>query len=90
MRLFLCHDYLSPGRSEYCWETTVATQRRDNVHLRDGVTEAEFVALRRARDAQLVAPKLLLPSVQVNIRGGRLPTPENNGVSYVKIPLNVL
>ena len=89
-RLFLCHDYLPPGRSEYCWESTVAAQRRGNVHMHDGVSEAEFVALRRARDAQLPKPKLLLPAVQVNIRGGRLPTPESNGISYIKIPLNVL
>ncbi|MFT3930364.1 MAG: MBL fold metallo-hydrolase [Spongiibacteraceae bacterium] len=89
-RLFLCHDYLPSGRSEYHWQATVAAQRRDNVHIHDGVGEAEFVAMRRARDAQLAVPKLLLPSVQINIRGGRFPTPENNGVSYVKIPLNQL
>lgn len=89
-RLFLCHDYLPDGRAEYCWETTVSAQRRDNVHIHDGVTEAEFVAMRQARDKQLPKPKLLLPAVQVNIRGGRFPVPENNGVSYVKIPLNRL
>lgn len=89
-RLFLCHDYLPAGRSEYRWEVTVADQRRSNVHIHDGVEEFEFVALRKARDAQLPVPKLLLPSVQVNIRGGKLPTPENNGVSYLKIPLNKL
>lgn len=89
-RLFLCHDYLPTGRSEYCWETTVAAQRRDNVQVHDGISEAEFVALRESRDTQLPKPKLLLPAVQVNIRGGRLPTSESNGVSYVKIPLNVL
>lgn len=89
-RLFMCHDYLPAGRSEYCWETTVAAQRRDNVHIHDGVMEAEFVALRRARDTQLSTPRLLLPSVQVNIRGGRLPSPESNGIGYLKIPLNQL
>lgn len=89
-RLFLCHDYLPPGRSEYCWQSSVLEQKHSNVHVHDGITEAEFVALRNARDAQLPKPKLLLPSVQVNIRAGRLPKPENNGVSYVKIPLNVL
>lgn len=89
-RMFLCHDYLPPSRSEYRWETTVAVQRRENIHIHDGISEAEFVALRNARDAQLAKPKLLLPSVQVNIRGGRLPTAENNGISYLKIPLNVL
>ncbi len=89
-RLFLCHDYLPAERRDYRWETTVAAQRRDNIHIRDGVGEAEFVALRRARDAQLAKPKLLLPAVQINIRGGRLPPAENNGTHYVKIPLNVL
>jgi len=89
-RLFLCHDYLPPGRREYCWESTVLAQRRDNVHMHDGVSEAEFVALRQTRDAQLPKPKLLLPAVQVNIRGGRFPAPESNGVSYIKIPLDLL
>ncbi len=89
-RLFLCHDYLPPGRSEYCWLTSVADQKRHNVHAHDGVSEAEFVALRQARDAELPKPKLLLPSVQVNIRGGHFPAPESNGVSYLKIPLDVL
>lgn len=89
-RLFLCHDYLPAGRNEYRWEVTVADQRHSNVHIHDGVEEFEFVALRKTRDAQLPVPKLLLPSVQVNIRGGKLPTPENNGVSYLKIPLNKL
>ncbi|HET8710159.1 MAG TPA: MBL fold metallo-hydrolase [Spongiibacteraceae bacterium] len=89
-RMFLCHDYLPEGRSEYHWETTVAAQRRDNIHIHDGVGEEAFVALRNARDAQLAKPKLLLPSVQVNIRGGHMPAPESNGISYLKIPLNVL
>lgn len=89
-RMFLCHDYLPPSRSEYCWQTSVAEQNRSNVHVHSGVSEAEFVALRNSRDAQLPKPRLLLPSVQVNIRGGRLPVPESNGISYMKIPLNML
>ncbi len=87
-RLFMCHDYKAPGRSEYRWETSVAEQRRANVHVREGVSEADFVAMRRARDATLAMPKLLLPSVQVNMRGGALPAPEDNGVRYLKLPLD--
>ncbi|WP_379548885.1 MBL fold metallo-hydrolase [Qipengyuania sp. DSG2-2] len=89
-RLFLCHDYKAPGRDDYAWETTVEQQRASNVHVRDGVTEEEFVALRTSRDATLSMPGLILPSVQVNIRGGRLPEPEDNGVSYIKIPVNAV
>jgi glyoxylase-like metal-dependent hydrolase (beta-lactamase superfamily II) len=86
-RLFMCHDYKAPGRDHYAWETTVAEQRRHNVHVHDGVLEDEFVAMRQQRDATLAAPTLLLPSIQVNIRAGRLPRPESNGVGYLKIPL---
>jgi len=89
-RVFLCHDYKAPGRDQYAWETTIGVQRRENVHIRDGVTEAEFVALREARDQALDVPRLLLPSVQVNMRGGRLPEPEANGVRYLKIPLDAV
>jgi glyoxylase-like metal-dependent hydrolase (beta-lactamase superfamily II) len=89
-RLFMCHDYKAPGRNTYAWETTVAAERERNVHVRDGVTEDEFVARRTERDRTLAMPVLILPSVQVNIRAGRLPTPEANGVSYMKIPLNAL
>lgn len=85
-RLFMCHDYKAPGRDEYRWETTVADERR-NVHLAACVTEDEFVKMREARDATLATPKLLLPSVQVNIRAGRLPPAEENGVSYLRIPV---
>ena len=85
-RLFMCHDYKAPGRDEYRWETTVEEERR-NVHLAACVTEDEFVAMREARDATLSTPKLLLPSIQVNIRGGRLPPAEENGVSYLRIPV---
>jgi glyoxylase-like metal-dependent hydrolase (beta-lactamase superfamily II) len=89
-RLFMCHDYKAPGRNTYAWETTVAAERERNVHVRDGVSEDEFVARRTERDRTLAMPVLILPSVQVNIRAGRLPTPEANGVSYMKIPLNAL
>jgi len=87
-RLFLCHDYKAPGRDEYAWETTVGQQRRENVHVKDGVSEDEFVEMRTSRDATLAMPNLIMPSVQVNIRGGRFPEPEDNGVSYIKIPVN--
>ncbi|HVY16266.1 MAG TPA: MBL fold metallo-hydrolase [Rhodopila sp.] len=89
-RLFLCHDYKAPGRDAYAWETTVAAERQDNVHVHDGVPEAEFVRMRTARDATLGMPKLILPSVQVNMRAGEFPPPEDNGQRYLKIPLNQL
>ncbi len=89
-RLFLCHDYKAPGRDEFLWETTVAAERDCNVHVHDGVTEDEFVAMRKARDAQLGMPRLILPSIQVNMRAGELPPPEENGQRYLKIPLNML
>lgn len=88
-RLFLCHDYKAPGRDNYVWETTVAEQRQHNVHVRDGVSEAEFVTMRTQRDATLSAPTLLLPSIQVNIRAGHLPQEESNGTRYLKIPLQM-
>ena len=87
-RLFLCHDYKAPGRDTYAWETTVAEQRRSNVHLHDGISEDDFVAMRKARDATLDMPRLILPSIQVNMRGGHFPEPEENGVSDLKLPLN--
>jgi glyoxylase-like metal-dependent hydrolase (beta-lactamase superfamily II) len=89
-RLFICHDYKAPGRDSYAWETTVAEERDRNVHLRDGVSEDEFVAMREKRDATLPAPLLLLPSIQVNIRGGNLPPEEINGVRYLKIPVTMV
>jgi glyoxylase-like metal-dependent hydrolase (beta-lactamase superfamily II) len=89
-RLFLCHDYKAPGRDDYAWETTVGQQSEGNVHVKDGVTEDEFVKMRTTRDATLAMPNLIMPSVQVNIRGGRLPDPEDNGVSYIKIPVNAV
>ena len=86
-RLFMCHDYKAPGRETYAWETNVAEQRDKNVHVKDGVTEDEFVAMRTARDAKLSAPRLLLPSIQVNIRAGNFPPAEANGVRYLTIPV---
>ena len=87
-RLFLCHDYKAPKRDRYAWETTVADERRDNIHVRDGISEQAFVALRKERDATLAVPRLLFPSVQVNVRAGALPPAEANGTAYLKIPLN--
>lgn len=88
-RLFMCHDYKAPGRDHYAWETTVAEQREKNVHVREGVTEETFVAMRMARDATLSAPRLLLPSIQVNIRAGKFPPAEINGVRYLTIPVTL-
>jgi len=88
-RLHLCHDYPPEGRGPV-WVTTVAQERADNIHVHDGVTEAEFVSLRTARDKTLAMPVLILPAVQVNVRAGHLPPPEDNGVRYLKIPLNAL
>ena len=88
-RLFICHDYPPPNR-EPRWETTVAEQRASNIHVHDGVSEDEFVAMRTARDRTLTMPTLLLPSVQVNVRAGQMPPPEDNGISYLKIPLNLI
>ncbi|BAK78633.1 beta-lactamase domain protein [Pseudogulbenkiania sp. NH8B] len=88
-RLFMCHDYPPEGRAPR-WETTVAEQRAHNIHLHDGIGEADFVAMREARDATLEMPLLILPSVQVNIRAGQLPPAESDGYAYLKIPLNRL
>ncbi len=89
-RLFMCHDYKAPGRDVYAWESTVGAQHDSNVHVHDGVSEDEFVAMRTKRDATLDLPELIMPSVQVNIRGGHMPEPESNGVSYIKIPVNAV
>ena len=86
-RVFVCHDY-GPGGREVACETSIGAQKRGNIHVRDGIGEAEFVAVRSARDATLAMPALLLPSVQVNIRAGALPEPEDNGVRYMKLPIN--
>ena len=89
-RLFMCHDYKAPGRDEYRWETTVAAEKAGNIHVHDGIAEADFVAMRRARDATLSMPRLILPSVQVNMRAGHMPPPEANGVRYLKIPVDAI
>ncbi|KZC17835.1 MBL fold metallo-hydrolase [Rhodanobacter sp. FW510-R12] len=89
-RVFLCHDYKPAGRDVFVHETTVGDERRDNIHVRDGIDEDAFVRLREARDATLQVPALLLPAVQVNMRAGRPPPPEDNGVRYLKIPLDAL
>jgi len=86
-RVFVCHDY-GPGGRDIACETSIGAQKRENIHVRDGVGEAEFVAVRTARDATLAMPALLLPSVQVNLRAGALPEPDDNGIRYLKLPLN--
>jgi glyoxylase-like metal-dependent hydrolase (beta-lactamase superfamily II) len=88
-RMFVCHDYAPKGR-EAKWETTVAEQRAANIHVHDGISEDAFVAMRKARDATLEVPTLILPSIQVNVRAGRLPPADENGISYLRIPLNAL
>ena len=88
-RLFMCHDYKAPGRDQYAWQTTVGEERAKNVHVHEGVSEDEFVKLRAARDATLAAPLLLLPSIQVNIRAGKFPPAESDGVHYLKIPVKL-
>ena len=88
-RLWMCQDYKAPGRDHFAWESTVLEQRAHNPHVKDGTTEAGFVAFRTARDATLAAPTLLLPSIQVNIRAGRFPEAEANGVRYLKVPVTV-
>jgi glyoxylase-like metal-dependent hydrolase (beta-lactamase superfamily II) len=87
---FLCHDYKAPGRDDFAWETTILAERTANVHIHEGVDEDQFVAMRTTRDATLSMPKLILPALQVNIRAGHLPPPEENGVRYLKLPLDLL
>lgn len=89
-RLFMCHDYLPKGRTTYVWETTVAAEREGNIHAHDGITEDEFVQMREARDATLDMPRLILPAVQVNMRAGHMPPADDNGVTYLKIPVNAV
>lgn len=89
-RLFLCHDYKAPGRDHYAWETTVGDERARNIHVREGVEEEAFVTMREARDRTLGMPRLILPSIQVNMRAGRLPEPESNGTRYLKLPIDAL
>ena len=89
-RVFLCHDYKAPGRDAFVWETTIGAQRAHNIHAHDGIEEDEFVAMRSARDETLGLPKLILPSIQINMRAGHLPEPEDNGTRYLKLPINSL
>ena len=89
-RVFLNHDYLPEGRESYVWETTIGEQKRWNIHVHEGISEDEFVAMRTKRDATLAMPKLIIPSVQVNMRAGELPPPESNGVRYIKVPVDTL
>jgi len=89
-RLFMCHDYKAPGRDVYAWETSVAEQRADNIHINDTVSRDDFVAMREGRDSQLGMPKLILPSLQVNLRAGQLPEPEDNNIRYLKLPLDAV
>ncbi|WP_180013714.1 MBL fold metallo-hydrolase [Acinetobacter sp. YH16031] len=87
-RVFLCHDYLPESRHEYQCETTIQQQKQQNIHIREGISKSEFVQMRQQRDAGLSMPKLILPAIQINMNGGQFPMPENNGVSYLKLPLN--
>lgn len=89
-RVFLCHDYKAPNRDHYVWETSIGAERTGNVHVHEGVDEDAFVAMRTERDATLEMPRLILPSIQVNMRAGHLPEPESNGTRYLKLPLNLL
>ena len=89
-RLFMCHDYKAPGRDEFAWETSVAEQKANNIHINEKVSRDEFVEMREGRDSQLGMPKLILPSLQVNLRAGELPDPEDNDVRYLKIPLDAV
>ncbi|MBJ7555435.1 MBL fold metallo-hydrolase [Marinomonas spartinae] len=88
-RLFLCHDYKAPNRHEYVWETSVAEQKSYNLHIHSGITEEEFCTMRQQKDATLNMPKLIWPSVQVNMRAGNMPPQESNGIGYLKIPINL-
>lgn len=89
-RMFLCHDYKAPGRDEYLWQTTIGEQKRANIHVKVGTSRDEFIKMRTERDATLAMPKLILPSVQINMRAGDMPPPEDNGVRYMKVPINAL
>jgi len=89
-RLFMCHDYKAPGRDDFAWETTVAMQRDNNIHINKNVSEGEFVEMRQGRDENLGMPRLILPAIQVNVRAGRLPDPEENDIRYLKIPLDAI
>ncbi|MFN2258729.1 MAG: hypothetical protein ABR601_02690, partial [Parasphingopyxis sp.] len=87
-RIFVCHDYLPEGREQFAWETTVAAEKAANVHAREGISEADFVAMREKRDATLSAPTLILPALQVNVRGGSLPPASDGGHVFLRLPIN--
>lgn len=89
-RMFLCHDYKAPGRDKFVWETTVEDQKKFNIHLHTGIKKEDFIELRKERDAESTMPKLILPSVQVNMRAGEMPPAESNGQRYLKIPINAI
>ena len=89
-RAFMCHDYKAPGRDEFAWESTISEQKEKNIHVNKSINEHEFIEMRTARDATLSMPKLLLPSVQVNMRAGNFPEPEANGKQYLKVPINTV
>jgi glyoxylase-like metal-dependent hydrolase (beta-lactamase superfamily II) len=87
-RIFVGHDYKAPGRDEYAWETTIGAQKALNIHVGTGKSKEDFIAMRNARDATLAMPRLIIPSLQVNMRAGQMPEPEDNGLSYLKVPVN--
>lgn len=89
-RMFLCHDYKAPGRETFVWETTVVAQKSANIHVGNGIDRDAFIEMRTTRDATLDMPRLILPSVQINMRAGEMPPPEDNGTSYMKVPINAL
>ena len=89
-RVFVCHDYKAPGRETFAWESTVGDQKRRNVHIGEGRSLDEFVALRQARDASLPMPRLIIPSLQINMRAGHMPDADSNGATYLKVPINLL
>lgn len=89
-KLYVGHDYLAPGRQDFRWQTTVGESKASNIHLSAGVSEAEYIAMREARDKTLAMPRLIVPSLQVNMRAGKMPPEEDNGVVYMKVPINVL
>ena len=89
-RMFMCHDYKAPGRDQYAWEASVAEQRTSNIHVHEGISEQEFIEFRIQRDAKLGLPKLILPSIQINIRAGNMPPADDNGVVYLKLPVDAL
>ena len=89
-RIFLCHDYKAPGRDDYVWETTIGEEKHSNKHVKQGTSREDFVKMRTERDATLSMPKLILPSVQINMRAGEMPPAEPNGKIYMKLPINAL